>query len=88
VVAGERDARWLVRTLWTEFDEVVRQDDFQRLVLLLDDTLDWTDRDLRSREPETRERAQLARDRLQAAIASMARDDEGAALAHLRRPGA
>jgi len=88
VVEGKRDTRWLVRTLWTEFDAFDEQDDFQRLILLLDDTLDWTDRDLRSRDPETRETAQLARDRLQAAIELMARDDEGAALAHLRRSGA
>jgi hypothetical protein len=80
VLGGERDARWLVQTLWMTFDDVDRQDDFQRLILLIDDVLDWTDRELGSRSAEERERAAQARQAVAAAIEVMARDDVPGAL--------
>jgi hypothetical protein len=80
VLDGERDARWLVRTLWTTFDEVDQQDDFQRLILLLDDILDWTDHAIRSRSLEERERATHSLAAVSAAVAVMAMDDAAGAL--------
>jgi hypothetical protein len=80
VLEGERDARWLVRILWTSFADVDDQDDFERLILLLDDVLEWTDRDLRSHSPNERERAAIARAAVPATIEVMARDDVAGAL--------
>ena len=87
VVAGERDARWLVRVLWMEWHSVDEQDDFERLVLLVDDYLDWTDRDLHSRRAAERTRAESARGAVGSAIHAMARDDVSAALAVLTEWG-
>jgi hypothetical protein len=80
VLDGERDARWLVRMLEMDWHEVDQQDDFEQLVLMIDDWLDWTERDLRSQETTVHDRARSARNRLSEAVEAMARDDVAVAL--------
>jgi hypothetical protein len=80
VLAGERTARWLVQFLWISGDEMDRDPDFASLVHSIDDVLDWTDRDLRSRRVDVHARAATARAAVQAAVAAMAQDDLPGAL--------
>ena len=87
VLDGERDARWLVRMLAGDFEWGDPPDDFEQLVLQLDHVLDWTDRDLQSREPGVRTRAVTARAALDAAVQAMARDDVIGALGALDGAG-
>ncbi|MFC7574583.1 hypothetical protein ACFQX8_20875 [Klenkia terrae] len=53
--------------------------DIDELVYTLDDTLDWTDRDLGSRRTGTRQRAESARAAVDAAVRAMAQGDVAAA---------
>lgn len=80
VLSGERNERWLVRMIWPHQDELDRESDFDQLVFTLDDWLDRTDRDLRSRQTETRARAESARRAVHTAVEAMARDDIAGAL--------
>ncbi|GAA4328719.1 hypothetical protein GCM10023162_34510 [Klenkia terrae] len=78
VLAGDRDLRWLTRLLWPSRG-VTTDPDIDELVYTLDDTLDWTDRDLGSRRTGTRQRAESARAAVDAAVRAMAQGDVAAA---------
>ena len=80
VLAGELGVRWMVQLLWPDHDDEGADPDFELLIYTVDDWLDWTDRDLVSRQPTVAARAQSARRALDAALDAMARDDVAGAL--------
>lgn len=74
VVRGDWDVRWQVQLL-APWDSPGDDEDLDSLIYAIDDDLDWTDHDLRSKHPEERRRAEAARRAVDACIAAMARDD-------------
>ena len=79
VVRCDWDARLLVRVLWPPDDDSGDDEELDRLIYTIDDYLDWTERDLRSSDPEVRQRAEAALGGVAAAVAAMAREDLDAA---------
>jgi hypothetical protein len=75
VLAGNRSVRWLVKLLWPTDDGLGDDPELAQLIYTVDDWLDWTDRDLRSRREDERRRAESARKALHDAVEAMARDD-------------
>lgn len=83
VVSGDRETRWLVRLIWPVPDDH-GDPDLDELVYTIDDWLDWTARDLRSRRPvATRVRAEAALAALGRSVTAMSRGDVRGALAEL-----